>query len=393
MNIKKVEIKGIGGIKDLTLEFHEGLNLICGTNGVGKTTILDCISNIFVQNRPNVKKNVSSDQGKFSMELNIDDSEVKTLEYLVSEFEPENTKDFINIASRYSRNILVFKSSRTLEYTKLENIGRDPEKPESKTANEAYIGINAIDIKNWFIQRYMWAAHKDKLSEQQIKNLEMAKECFNSLDEDVMFSRVIPDTFDIMVNTKQGEVYFEYLSSGYKSCVYILLGIIKEIEWRYKKPHILVEDFSDIILIDEIDVHLHPQWESALVNALKKLVPKAQIIATTHSPSMIQCANPNEIIPLAFDENNNVVLREVNSSKYGFQGWTIEEILVDVMGMKNTKSGLYNETIKAYDIALDYENFEEAKKHYKILEEMLHPNNPIKKILKIQMAGIGDELN
>lgn len=393
MYIEKIHIKGIGGIKELTLEFHKGLNLICGTNGIGKTTILDCISNIFVRNRPNVKKNVNYDKGKFELELIEDNSEKKLLGYEITEFEPENNKDFINIAAKYSKSILVFKVFRNLEYNKLMNVSRDPDKSEEITAQDAYIGINASDIKNWFIQRYMWSAHKNMLTEQQINNLGKAKSCFNTLDNNVKFSRIIPDTFDIMIDTNQGEVYFEYLSSGYKSCVYILLGIIKEVEFRYKSPHIAIEDFNGVILIDEIDVHLHPQWQATLIKALKNLVPNAQIIATTHSPSMVQCAEPNEIIPLTFDENNNVIVREINISKYGFQGWSIEEILVDIMGMTNTKSSLYNETIKKFDHALDSEDLEKAMECYRVLEDMLHPSNPMRKILKIQMAGMGDSGN
>ena len=74
------------------------------------------------------------------------------------------------------------------------------------------------------------------------------------------------------------------LSDGYKSCIFILLGIIKEIEYRF--PDINAIDFNGLIMIDEIDVHLHPQWQAKLVSVLKETFPNAQIIATTHSPSV-----------------------------------------------------------------------------------------------------------
>ena len=49
LKIKKMVIQGIGGITNLTLPFKDELNLICGTNGIGKTTILECISHTFIQ--------------------------------------------------------------------------------------------------------------------------------------------------------------------------------------------------------------------------------------------------------------------------------------------------------------------------------------------------------
>ena len=50
MKIEKLDISGIGGIKQLSLTFNPRLNVICGENGVGKTTILNIIADAFVYN-------------------------------------------------------------------------------------------------------------------------------------------------------------------------------------------------------------------------------------------------------------------------------------------------------------------------------------------------------
>lgn len=386
--IEKIYIQGIGGITDLTLPFKDGLNLICGTNGIGKTTILECISHTFIRTSTNrLKKNVNAQKGICSLTYK-ENGITKKIEYELTHFNPTGEVDFINKLSNQSQNILFFNSQRSFDYQSLMTISRDPEKGHLQTASEAYSGISATDIKNWFIQRYMWSAHKNALKPQQIHNLKAGKDSFNVLDSSVYFSKVIPDTNDIMVYTKQGEVYFEYLSSGYKSCMYILLGIIKEIEFRFKSPYIKVQDFTGIILIDEIDVHLHPQWQENLIKALKTLLPKAQIIATTHSPSMIQCAASNEIIPLRFDEKNNVVLQELSTNKYGFQGWTIEEILTDIMGINSVHSELFSNTIAKFDKSIDIGDIDSAKSCYSELDLMLHPSNPLRKMLEIEMIGV-----
>lgn len=391
MKIQKICIDGVGGIKHLELNFNKGMNLICGTNGIGKTTILECISHLFIQSSTSqLKRNVNYERGSVKAELEID-GQNESYNYEIKDFEPDKQDYIYGGRMEKSKDIIVFNPLRSFEYIKLEAISRDPGREVYETGNIAYSGVDATDIKNWFVQRYMWSAHKDSLNEEQIHNLKCSEEAFSILDEKVTFSKIKPDTYDILLNTKQGEIFFEYLSSGYKSCVYILLGIIKEIEYRYKEPYIKVKDFNGIILIDEIDVHLHPEWQARLVNALKELLPNAQIIATTHSPSIIQTAKTNEIIALYFDENNDICIKELEQKKYGYQGWTIEEILKDVMGMEETMSNLYEETSKKFEKAINEENIKTAKECYKILNKMLHPQNYLRKILEIQMVGMEDE--
>ena len=74
--------------------------------------------------------------------------------------------------------------------------------------------------------------------------------------------------------------------------------------------------------------------------------------------------------------------------EYGLQGWTLEEILQDVMGMPSTTSDIFQETMSAFDKAMMEDNIKEIKKNYQILDKMLHPNSTQRKILQIQMAGL-----
>ena len=112
-----------------------------------------------------------------------------------------------------------------------------------------------------------------------------------------------------MVKTPDGQIYFEYLSSGFKSCVCLVIGLIKEIEYRFKNPYVAANSFSGVVVIDEIDIHLHPDWQSRLINLLVTIFPKAQFIAATHSPHMVQAARPKEIIALEADEKGKVKTR------------------------------------------------------------------------------------
>lgn len=390
MKIKSINISGIGGIKKINLEFNSGLNLICGTNGIGKTTILESISHCFSTTSDNInvlKKHVGYDKGTVTLEYTLSNiNGIMRDEYDITEFNAFKN-DILYKSSENSLSVLFFNTDRRLDYKKLAGIMADEEVDNYKASLRAKNGIDANYIKSWFINRYLFSKQDNGLTTEQEENLKLALSVFSILDKNIIFSKIMSDSLDILVNTSQGEIYLEYLSSGYKSCLYILLGIIKEIEFRFKAPRINIKNFDGVILIDEIDLHLHPEWQSQLVSALKNMLPNAQIIATTHSPNMIQSVLPNEIIPLSVDKDGNVYKKDLELGVHGLQGWTIEEILTDVMGLRSTSSQLYLDTIKAFDKAMDEDDIDGIKKYYGILNEMLHPNNPIRKILKIQMAG------
>ncbi|MGO0986745.1 AAA family ATPase [Clostridioides difficile] len=394
MKIENIEIKGIGGIKELSLRFNKGLNIICGANGIGKTTILESIAHNFsYANASILKRNKKYDSGTVKMKVVLaDEGGISTWfddEYKIHEFRASKS-EMTGHHTYYSKYLLPFKTYRQMEYNQLNSISADKELDGHDLGEISIKGINQVDIKKWLINRFLFYQVENSISEEQKCNFELALKCFEILDGKITFSKILADSLDIMVNTPQGEVYFEYLSSGYKSCFYILLGIIKEIEYRFKDPYIKVEDFEGVILIDELDLHLHPEWQVKIISALKIVVPNAQIIATTHSPNMIQTLSPNEIIPLIMDENGNVCKKDLELGEYGLQGWTIEEILTDVMGMKTTSSELYLDTMRKFDRAMDKENIDEIKKYYDILMKMLHPNSTLRTILKIQVAGIID---
>ncbi|WP_265416813.1 hypothetical protein [Alkalihalobacillus deserti] len=106
---------------------------------------------------------------------------------------------------------------------------------------------------------------------------------------------------------------------------------------------------------------------------------------------MIQVAEPNELISLGLNEENIVYKRDLPSSSFGYQGWTVEEILIDVMGLQETRSDTYIKVIREFEEALNKEDIASAKKAYEILDLMLHPRNPLKKILEIQLTTIGGD--
>lgn len=72
---------------------------------------------------------------------------------------------------------------------------------------------------------------------------------------------------------------------------------------------VLAEDMEGCVLIDEIDLYLHPTWQVSIVHALRKTFPRIQFIVTTHSPAMLAACRPNEIVRLAVDQTIGTVDR------------------------------------------------------------------------------------
>ncbi|MEA2018029.1 MAG: AAA family ATPase, partial [Campylobacterota bacterium] len=128
------------------------------------------------------------------------------------------------------------------------------------------------------------------------------------------------------------------------------------------------------VLIDEIDLHLHPKWQRKIVDILTELFPKVQFIATTHSPFIIQSIGENSIIKLN-DISSDIL--SVDATKL-----SIDDIAEDIQSIttpqiSKRKSDMLNAADKYFAILEKFENDEVDKKEvekYKIqLDELLEP--------------------
>jgi len=142
-----------------------------------------------------------------------------------------------------------------------------------------------------------------------------------------------------------------------------------------------------IILIDELELHLPPEWQAKIAKILVQVFPQTQFITTTHSPHILQGANPDEIIALA-SEDSKIYRRTLDGGEYGYQGWTVEEILVDVMGMSSTRTEGYYQELNRFEIAIDNDDSAAAEAAYVELDNLLHPNNHMRKLLKLELASV-----
>jgi predicted ATP-binding protein involved in virulence len=97
---------------------------------------------------------------------------------------------------------------------------------------------------------------------------------------------------------------------------------------------------NGLVLIDELDLHLHPNWQRHVVADLKKAFPNIQFVATTHSPFIVQSLLKDEVINLDLNEENTGL--ESHPLNYG-----IEDVSESEMGVKDVaRSLVFREKIR-----------------------------------------------
>ncbi len=146
------------------------------------------------------------------------------------------------------------------------------------------------------------------------------------------------------------------------------------------------QTFNGIILIDEIDIHLHPTWQTQIIESLLKIFPNAQFFVTTHSPHVVQSLDPAQLIALKKNEGN-VEEMAVSNSPCGFKGWTIEEILTNVLGMESVDTATFQTLWSNFTKAISYNKKEEAMTYSKELKDLLHSSNPLSKVIDLQLTS------
>lgn len=99
-----------------------------------------------------------------------------------------------------------------------------------------------------------------------------------------------------------------WLSHGYQASLAWLADLVGHylLDLGEDPPEIQPEHMEGLVLIDELDLYLHPTWQAGLVRALKQTFPRIQFVATTHSPILLNALRPEEVVILDLDDEGNV---------------------------------------------------------------------------------------
>jgi predicted ATPase len=129
------------------------------------------------------------------------------------------------------------------------------------------------------------------------------------------------DSPSVEFHTPYGWVQLEKLSLGYKTLIAWTVDLAGRFFEQYPKTKNPLAQPA-VVLVDEIDLHLHPKWQRKLIQYLSDIFPKTQFIVTAHSPLIVQAAQDANLVVLR-REGDHVV---IDQSMKAVKGWRVDQI-------------------------------------------------------------------
>ncbi len=146
----------------------------------------------------------------------------------------------------------------------------------------------------------------------------------------------------------------EHLSTGEKN----MIALVGDIARRFAIANPQMDNplhGDGVILIDEIDLHLHPSWQRLMIPRLTEIFPNCQFIITTHSPQVISHVQPHSLLLL--NNDNNILTAEKATESYGKN---IDRILEDILEV-DTRPDDIIEKFNQLEDSIDDDNLDKAK--------------------------------
>ena len=327
MKINKVEINNFRAKTQLSIKIGSRLTLLVGENGSGKTSILDALSiglgSILTYlpkvagiafktsdiqqyeegKAPYTRIRISADNGvEWDRTLRRDQSQ-RTLSQIPNALGLIQLKKFIDqeIINPFNENIKFilpvysyYGVSRALLDVPMRRRGF----PKNHQRFESL--ENALNSVTRFKSSFVWFYNKE--NEEQRKQKEIRSFDYKLPELDAVRRAIIavfPEITEphIMLNPLRFAVKMKgttldimQLSDGYKTLLSLVIDLASRM--ALANPHMANPlESPATVLIDEIDLHLHPEWQRRVIGDLLRAFPNTQFILTTHSPYIVESVN------------------------------------------------------------------------------------------------------
>jgi len=353
--LKKLRITNFRLFEKLKVEFNKDVNVIIANNGAGKTTLLDAIALGFgsmLTHLPNIS-GIGFSNDKRDLRIN---SNNKKEPYLRIELTSTQNVKWDRIDKRDKSKTTALQIPNGYGLKELETFMDTIIDSENESSNYVmpiimYYGTcrNCFDAPlrkvnfqkefnrfealsgslkgaSNFTRLFQWFDAMENLERKEIQNrrdfdyqlpeLKNVREAITSMLKGFQNPRIKNRPLRFMIDRVETdgsitELQIEQLSAGYKA----VLAMVMDISARMSEANPHIGNKSEaIILIDELDLHLHPKWQQTILSDLRQTFPNAQFIVTTHSVHILSSIQKEKLFVLKNGKIEKTYLRTYGKS-------------------------------------------------------------------------------
>ncbi|MCP4702059.1 MAG: AAA family ATPase [Gammaproteobacteria bacterium] len=401
MNIKHISINNYRGFSRLELDFQEKLMVFIGENGSGKTSILDCLAGLLtvfekkLRNKKmdlrgifdplDIKNGASEYTQQICLLLNGKELTWKTVFPKEPRLNwPVNTYRDLNL---FGKNIDVEEGGASgksadiplavyysLQNAPVHRFEFNDEKLQTNvlSAYDDALKGRAFDF-NKFSKWYNW---QENIERQMGENTILDRvrdaiyDILNDDGDNAKFSKLNIDWLSnpngrLMIHKGKTALDINQLSSGEKTLLALAADLARRL--AIANPHgDNPLDGDGIVLIDEIDLHLHPRWQRKVIPKLRKAFPRCQFIITTHSPLVLSEVRRENVVVLED-------FKRIENTPHTF-GRDGNSILYELMGVEERPKKI-KQQLEQVDRLIDENKSKEAKALLKKLSKDMGEND------------------
>ncbi|VXD23034.1 AAA family ATPase [Planktothrix paucivesiculata] len=348
MEIHRLTLTTFRGFKQAEFEFEPGMNLLVGINGVGKSTVLDALRITFSRILPEFTAceekhlNFNADDirigfDRLAVEVHFQASGIP-FQCNVSrgkshdvKIKPNSSIILESIKKAGNQPLVVYFSTRRSILTeKALNRNRSLDNQSAAFADALIPRMLRLqEFTDWWLVQEELLDEKSDLAQRHLNALNDAVRRFFDWFTDlrVLHTSAESKKTTLLLEKDGVTLNINQLSDGERGILALILDLVQRLLQANPDLEDPLQDGKALVLIDELDLHLHPSWQRMVVQKLTEIFPNCQFIATTHSPQIIGEVQPTGLILLK-KENDQVVAIQEGLQAFGLDSsWILKHLM------------------------------------------------------------------